>query len=580
VHFAKVSPARAVLILLGALLGLGFVWLIVTAILVRSQVSSIKGDLPALRADISAGNLDGARAKAAEISSAAHSAHGLTSGPAWWVAAQVPWLGEPAQVVRGLTAQADAFGHGAVPGVLDLADKLGSGGFRHGASIDLGQLSATEPTLSKASGQAGNALQKIEALPDETWLSPVDHARASFESELSTINGELANATTALKLLPDALGQQTPKRYFLGFENESEARGIGGIPGQFAILLVDHGRLTFEHFGPDDELRNLGATVDLPADYLAAYGESGPTEEFADSALSPNFPYAAKIWAADWQKKSGQRIDGAIAIDPTALSYLLAVTGPATTPDGRVVSASNVVALTQQVVYSAYPDPAVRKVYLVGVAKALADKISSGGNTRHLLTALAKSASQRRLLLWSADPSTEQFLDSTAYAGTVDSEPGSYSGFFVNNAAGTKLDYYLRRSMTYERSSCGPNSVVTAILTVHNGAPSSGLPSYVASRADSSAAASKPGDNRLLVNYLGTAGSKVTSVTLDGKPIPVFIGTENRLTLVITDVELPVGATRTIAVHLQEPAASRPPTVLRQPLVSGLPVAVSGSTCR
>ena len=45
-----------------------------------------------------------------------------------------------------------------------------------------------------------------------------------------------------------------------------------------------------------------------------------------------------------WKKKSGQQVTGAIAIDPTALSYLLQVTGPATLPDGEVVSADNVVA--------------------------------------------------------------------------------------------------------------------------------------------------------------------------------------------------------------------------------------------
>jgi hypothetical protein len=547
--------------------------------MVRSEVSSIKKDLASLRTELASGDLGAAKAKADSISRKAHTAHGLTSGPAWWFAAQLPWVGEPAEVARVLTTQADGFGHDAVPGVLDLADQVSNGGFRTGTTVNLARVRAAQPTVDRASGDAGRALSRVQALPDHTWLPALDRARSSFQDELASINTELANAAQTLRILPDALGATTPKRYFLGFENEAEARGIGGIPGQFAILLAENGKLTFEHFGPDDELRKLGITVDLPADYLAAYGGSGPTEEFADSTLSPHFPYAAQIWAADWEKKSGEHVDGAIAIDPTALSYLLGVTGPATTSDGRTVSAANVVALTQQGVYSLYPDPTLRKVYLVGVAKALADKITAGGDTRKMVTALGKSASQRRLLIWTADPATERFLDSVGYAGTVGSRPGPYTGFAVNNAAGTKLDYYLQRTMTYSRTSCTQNAQSVATLTLHNAAPASGLPTYVTSRSDSAAAGSHPGDNRELVSYLGTAGSKIASVTLDGKPIPVFIGTERGLTLMIADVEMPVGSTRTLQVHVTEPRATQPLQVLQQPLVKPLSTSIDAKTC-
>ncbi len=108
--------------------------------MVRSDVQSIKNELTGLRADVSAGNLDAARADADSIASKAHTAHGLTSGPAWWTAAHLPWLGRPAEVVRVVTAQADSLGHNAVPGVLDLADEVSNGGFRNGKTIDLAKL--------------------------------------------------------------------------------------------------------------------------------------------------------------------------------------------------------------------------------------------------------------------------------------------------------------------------------------------------------------------------------------------------------------------------------------------------------
>jgi hypothetical protein len=238
-----------------------------------------------------------------------------------------------------------------------------------------------------------------------------------------------------------------------------------------------------------------------------------------------------------------------------------------------------VVTLTEQQVYTLYPDPALRKTYLVGVAHALADKLLAGGDTHRLIKALSRSAIERRLVIWTADAPTERFLDSVGYSGTVGTKSGPYTGFVVTNAAGTKLDYYLQRKMSYVRSGCGSTSTATATFTLHNGAPASGLPAYVVARSDSNAVRSAPGDNRLLVSYLATAGAKIDSVTLDGRPVQVFLGSENGLTLMIMDVELPVASTRTIVVNVSEPAAFQGPEVLRQPLATAMPVSVQGTAC-
>ena len=53
-------------------------------------------------------------------------------------------------------------------------------------------------------------------------------------------------------------------------------------------------------------------------------------------------------------------------IDPTALSYLLAVTGPAELPDGTQASAANVVALTESTTYETFAtDDSGRRDYLL-----------------------------------------------------------------------------------------------------------------------------------------------------------------------------------------------------------------------
>ena len=47
-----------------------------------------------------------------------------------------------------------------------------------------------------------------------------------------------------------------------------------------------------------------------------------------DVNLTPDFPTAAATAQAMWERKTGQRVDGVISMDPVALGYVLDATGP------------------------------------------------------------------------------------------------------------------------------------------------------------------------------------------------------------------------------------------------------------
>ena len=81
------------------------------------------------------------------------------------------------------------------------------------------------------------------------------------------------------------------------------------------------------------------------------------------------------------------------AVDPTALSYLLAVTGPAYLPKGTVISAKNVVRLTQSTAYLTFGKrQAARKQFLLNVAKAAERRILEQPGNLPALLILASSA--------------------------------------------------------------------------------------------------------------------------------------------------------------------------------------------
>jgi hypothetical protein len=447
----------------------------------------------------------------------------------------------------------------------------------HG-TVNVQPLVEAAPVVSTARLHLAAASIMVGDLPQSTWLATVDRARASFHTSLTKLQGQLDSLDRVTSILPQMLGTDRTMHYFVGLENEAESRGLGGIPGAFAIVTADRGKLSFTRFESDTTLYKVRTDLKLGAEYNQRYAVAEPASTYPNSTISPDFRDAAQIWAAMWQKYSGQKIDGAIAIDPTAISYLLKVTGPAELADGTSVGADTVVALTQKTLYATYPDTNQRKAYLLKIAGAISARLISAPGSPALIKAASKAVAERRLLVWSAQQPIEDVLRQTAVAGTL--EPGNrpFAGFTTTNAVGGKLDYYLQRSMTYQRTGCGAGRA-TATFTIKNNAPAGPLPGYVTLRADNPPYPTRPGDNKLLISYYATAGSRVQSVTVDGRNTIVAPGTEKGLVVFTLPLELKQGSTHTIVVALSEPASSGPVQILRQPGVRTTSVKVSEAHC-
>jgi len=571
----------------GGLLLLAGVWLAVTAVIARSQLNQVRADARTLGTQLSESKWPAARATAADLATHAHRANQLTSGPVWALAAALPQGGEPLQTIRGITAGVDALGRDALPQLVDASQRLNPRTLRRpDGSIDVSRIAAVAPALNAASAAVSQTTKTISGLPRHTWLSSIDASYVDALSQLTTLDNTLKSANLAVRILPTMLGQDGPKRYFLAFQNEAEARGTGGLPGAFAIVEANHGKLKFARMESNTTLDGIAAKVNFGPDYQSLYDGAATTTLYVNGNLSPHFPYAAQIWASMWKNYSGQKVDGVLAVDPTALGYLLAVTGPATLPDKSQISGANAVALTQSANYAKFGGLsasaiAQRKAYQLGIASAVSTKIlAARGDPAGLLEALGKAAGERRVLVWSADPAVQADLARTSLAGIIPTTTAPYVGLSIVNDGGNKLDYYLDRSMTWQAAGCGPTRRTTVTITLTNNAPASGLSPYVTSRSDSHSYPVKPGDNRLEVSYLATQGALMNSVTVRGRPDTASIGAQLGHPVYTVDLELPRGTSRTIVLQLSEPAAAGTPIVLRQPLVRPLKVTLKDAVCR
>ncbi|WP_225837910.1 DUF4012 domain-containing protein [Streptomyces sp. NK08204] len=587
--------ARPLLWVLAGLLLAGAGWIVVTGLLARGELAAARGDLKTLRSSLTAapratsaagqGASRGllARQAARSLAERAERAHSLTTGPAWYLAASLPGIGGPFQTVRGTTDALDRLGGKALPAVVRSVDRLTAEA--GGSHINLSELRRAAPDLGYAAREVAVARAEVDGLPQRTWLSPVDRVRSQFLGGLDRMAPAMDNAAAGARLLPPMLGEGGLRRYLLVFQNPAEARGTGGMPGAYAVLTADRGRLALPEFGRDTDMATARPDVNLGAEFAAMYAPYDSVKTWPNSNMSPHFPYAARIWSAAWRVRSGERVDGVMSLGPEALARLLAAVGPARTADGTLVTAGNAVDLTERANYAMYPDPVRRKAFLLDVARAAAGRmLVAAGDPRQrpaLLQGLYKVLGSGQMSAWSAHAEEEQELAARPVGGSVSRGPEPYAGLVVNNAAGTKLDYYLDRTLEWSSGRCtaaGREVTVKAVLV--NRAPSAGLPTYVTDRLDKPAHSTHQGDNRLLVSYFATAGARLVEASEGGKRVLASPGIERGHPVYTFDVEVPAAERRTVTLRLLEPASDQPPRVLRQQLSRPLRVTVRpGPAC-
>ena len=126
-----------------------------------------------------------------------------------------------------------------------------------------------------------------------------------------------------------------------------------------------------------------------------------------------------------------------------------------------------------------------------------------------MLKQLGFAAGQRRLLMWSADPSVEAVLSKTMVGGVIPETSAPFIAPIITSKSGDKLDYYLHRTFTVARATCGATIDVTVTMTLTNTAPGSGLSPYVTVRNDKPSYPTQPGDQNVNANYFATDGAKL-----------------------------------------------------------------------
>jgi Protein of unknown function (DUF4012) len=547
-------------------------WLGFQATQAKSHLEQARTDAQQARDALSKGNLGDATDFVKAAQSHAEQAQDATHSLPWNIAAVVPWLGSPfktgqqiSDVVVGLAS--DVLQPSVHVGEALSPDHLLVGDGR----VDVQLLRDNAVKLNEISTAATKLDDQAKAISEPKYLSAMRDARSALQTQTSDLAGLLENTVLAGRIGPAMMGADGPRTYFMGFQTNAEARGTGGLLGGFGILRFDDGAATVDTLGRNSELDKQFTPLDLGAEFNTQYGFNNPSTDFRNSNWSTHFPYAAQIWKSMWEQQSGEKVDGAISIDPVALSYILGAVGSVTMPDGEEITQGNVVELTENTSYIRFAnDNNARKAYLQDVAVAVVRKMTGHVDSpRKLLEALGKSVGEGRIAVWSSSPDDQKVIEETPLAHIIPDDSAPYAAVVINNIAGNKLDYYLTRQIEYLASACESDtrkSVITARLV--NNVPDQVLPDYVAGTSGlSNFQVEVPRNSNITsVSLLATKGSMLSGVFVNGVKTRAFGGVERGHPIYQVQLALQPGRPVVVRWELSEPTAPGAARVPVQPL--------------
>jgi len=486
------------------------------ALHLRGDAAELRDHAAAARQAVDDRDIQALATESAALGKASDSFAGHSSGPQWWIAAQIPWVRDQVAPLRaagsavaGLTA--DALGPLSK---LEGLDALDTPKFVDGR-IDPLMLEPYRPTLETASEAVHRERLALAAVNLDHTVGAVKRPFASLVSDLDSVGAILDNANSLAQLLPPMLGAEGPRKYAVIVQNNAEPRATGGIPGAIIMITVDDGRISLGDYFSASALNDKGLTPPTPlrADEADLFSEN--MGMYAQNATdTPEFPRTGELIAAFVERKTGVRPDGVVSLDPVALGYMLKGV-PARDIDGIAVSGDNLAEVMLSTAYSVFPDPPDQDAFFAKAAGALFGDIVTGGDAT--VAGVQQALKEGRFSVWSGHPAEQSILDGTRAGGDFLIRDDA-TGVFFNDGSGSKIGYYIDTAVTAQVNKCAASGAisggtVTVTVTHTYDGKVADLPWYVSGGGVYVA----PGRFEANVLVYPPQGMGVSNLTSDGK---------------------------------------------------------------
>lgn len=472
---------------------------------------------------IVAGDQEAAAATVDQLAVHAAKARELTDDPLWRGFEWVPVAGPNLAAVRITSASVDQL----VEGVVRPATTLSLDALKPvDGAIDLVALTELSDVMDGVAATIDEVAAELESVDRDELIGPVADGVTQLDEAVAQIQPMVGPASTALEVLPPALGSEGPRNYLVLFQNNAESRGTGGNPAALLLLNITDGRIEIaQQASSADFSRRDAPVMELDPETEALYGDK-IGRFMQDVTITPDFTETSELIRAFWADEFGTQVDGVVSFDPVALGYLLGATGPVTLSTGDQLTADNAASLLLNEVYFRYEEGDEQDAFFAEAAGSVFEVLTSGtGDTGALVDALGRAVDEGRLMYAPSDAAEAEFIAGTRIDGTlpVDNTEQTMVGVYVNDITEGKLDYYLQLDATGATDACtvdaGTAPTFTTTTTLTNTLQPdqvSGLAEYIAPGRFFA-----KGEIATELVVYGPVGSTFQSAKLDGAPAAV-----------------------------------------------------------
>jgi hypothetical protein len=417
--------------------------------------------------------------------------------------------------------------------------------------LDLATLAAYRPTFDDLATRTRSVRKELSELP-RTWLvSPLSHQLGRFEATVTRADESAQTAAAAVDVAPSLLGQSGVRHYFVAFVTPAEARGSGGLLANYGVLTASDGRIHLDTVGRGPTLDHQGTEpkhLSGPPDYLARYGKFDPAGTWENVTMSPDFPSVGQVIQELYPQSGGIHVDGAILVDPFAMARLISLSGPVHVPGLPVITAQNAVTFLFRDQYTLVSDPSVRADLLGDIARAVFDQLTTGRSAQlsRIAQTLNPVISAHNLGLWFDDAHEQAFVRRIHADAALPPVVGDSFGVIVQNGGGSKIDYYLHRTIKYSATVSAATGKLQAhaVVVLRNDSPATGVPLYVIGNG----VGLPPGTSRLYLSFFSSYA--LDHAEIDGQPFSLLAERELGRNTYSEFVDIPPGGSRTITLDL------------------------------
>ena len=523
------------------------------ALKAKTALEQVAADFETLTGQLPGGDQAGAESTLASAQRHAGDAFDNTRGPVWWLSSKLPEVGPNVDAVRVVAEVADRLASDVLPDVVTAAGTLTPGNLRPvRGRVDLEPIQQIEPAVVRAATALSAESREVDDIDTSRLVSQIAAPVSQLQTRIADADELADRASRAVRLLPPMLGADGERSYLFMFQNNAEIRATGGIPGAFAIITANDGKVTLGRQGDAGTVgRFEKPPTPLTDQERALFGEDlGRFPQ--DVNFTPDFPRTAELIAGMWEARKGQQVDGVVSTDPVALSYILNGTGPVETAGGRTLTAEGAVPLLLSQVYAEIPDPEKQNDFFNAAAGSVFDAVAAGtGEPRIVLDSLSQAASERRVLIWSARRGEQRLLAPTALAGGLETRATTAPevGVYFNAALPYKLDYYLDYEVSVESTRCqGSRQRLTVKVRMQSRAPRD-LASFTDYVAPDVPAYPRGSIVDTLYFFAPVDGSHV-ALSVDGQDRGYDVQRLDGRDVFATSVVVEPGKTRSLTVHL------------------------------